>query len=181
MNSKGSKTILILVVGLTAFSSAMKELNQIRQFGSEVSQFVAEWSETLAPAEIPPPAMAKIETCQSKQSEPAVELPWLDHVAETEETADIEDSEDAPPPPVMKRTKPRKARAHVDPVQFEVRMWNHDLGAPEVPAVPLVSDFTFQASPFKFKSRKQSFIRMNPRDREMLKTLNRSINLRIAS
>jgi hypothetical protein len=181
MNSKGSKAILILVVGLTAFSSAMKELNQIRQFGSEVSQFVAEWSDKLAPAEIPRPVLAKVGTCHSKQSEPAVELPWLNHVAETEQTADIDEPEDAPAPPVMKRAKIRQARpAKVDPTQFEVRIMNDEVGAPEVPAVPLVSDFTFQSSPFKFKSRKQGFIRMNPRDREMLKSLNHSINLRIS-
>lgn len=182
MNSKGSKAILILVIGLTAFSSAMKEINQIRQFGLQVNHFVAEWSDKLAPADIPPPVMAKLETCSSKQSEPVVELPWLAHVAEPDETADIEDPEVAPPPPMLKKARLKKVRpAHVDPVQFQVRILNDVVGAPEVPAVPLVSDFTFQSTSFKFKGRKQSFIRINPRDREMLKTLNRGISLRIAS
>lgn len=72
MNSKGSRVILILVVALTAFSSAMKELNEVRQFGLQLNQFVAEWSEKLAPApaDIPEPVLARVETCHSKQSEP---------------------------------------------------------------------------------------------------------------
>ena len=41
MNGKGYKAILILVVGLTAFSSAIKELNQIREFGADASAFVS--------------------------------------------------------------------------------------------------------------------------------------------
>ncbi len=186
MNSKGSRVILILVVGLTAFSSAIKELNQIRQFGLELNQFVAEWSDKLTPAEIPAPVLAKVGTCQSKQSEPVVELPWLDHVAQTDETTDIEEPEVAPPP-VVNRHKSGKVetlrvkRAHhldVDPVQFEVRILNDQDGAQDVPAV---SDFAMPSS-FKFKGRKHSFnFKINPRDREMLKTLNRSINLRIAS
>jgi hypothetical protein len=183
MNGKGYKAVLILVVGLTAFSSAVKELNQIRQFGADASQLVAQWSEKLMPAEVPPsaiPMVAKLERCGSHQSEPAVELPWLEHVSETEETTDIEEPEVAPAPPVTTRTKIKRAHpAKVDPVQFQVRMMNDEVGAPEVPVVHPLPDFSFQ-SPFQFKSRKQSFIRMNPRDREILKTLNRSINLRIA-
>jgi len=188
MNGKGYKVVLILVVGLTAFSSAMKELSQIREFGLEVNQFVAEWSEKLAPAEIPssipPVTVARLGTCAGKQSEPAVELPWLDHVvervAETEETADIEEPEAAPP--VEKRTRIKKARpVNVDPVQFAVRILNDEVGEQDVPAVPAVSEFSFPSSAFKFKSRKHNFIKINPRDREMLKTLSRGINLRVAS
>ena len=186
MNSKGSRIILILVVGLTAFSSAMKELNQIREFGLEVNQFVAEWSEKLAPAEIPAPVLAKVESCKMKQSVPAVELPWLNHIAQTDETADVEVTE-APEatPPVTKRTATKAKRERlvkVDPVQFEVRILNDQDGAQEVPAVPVTSDFPVPPMTFKFKNHKQGFnFRINPRDREMLKTLNRSINLRVAS
>ena len=152
MNSKGSRVILILVVGLTAFSSAMKELNEVRQFGLQLNQFVAEWSEKLAPAEIPPPVLAKVE----------------------DETTYIEEPDAAPP--AVKQTKSckfetlkaKKARQHdVDPVQFEVR-------------VPAVYDFSTSSSSFKFRTHKFNF-KISPRDREMLKTLNRSINLRIAS
>jgi hypothetical protein len=185
MNGKGYKAILILVVGLTAFSSAMKELNQIREFGAGVNQFVAEWSEKLAPAEVPsavpPVVIAQLDKCQNKVSAPVVELPWLEHVADTDETTDIE--EPAAAPPEIKHTRAKRERqGKVDPVQFEVRILNDKAGESEVPAVPIVSDFPVSSTTFKFKTQKQNFnfYRISPRDREMLKTLNRSINLRIA-
>ena len=179
MNSKGNRVILILVVGLASVTSAMRELNQVRQFGLEASQFIAQWSEKLAPAEIPAPVMAKVETCESKQSQPSVELPWLENsVAQEDEVADIEAPE-APAPPVVTRhkaAKAKKAHAAVDPKEFEVRIVNDE----DVPPV-----FEFQqpsSAAFKFKSRKHNTIfRISPRDREILKTLNRSINLRSAS
>lgn len=185
MNGKGYKVILILVVGLTAFSSAMKELNQIREFGAGVNQFVAEWSEKLAPAEspsaVPPVVIAKLDKCQSKVSAPDVELPWLEHVADTDETTNIEETEAAPPVKRSTTRAMRERQGKLDPVQFEVRILNDQAGEPEVPAVPTVSDFPVPSSAFRFKSHKQSFnFKISPRDREMLKTLNRGINLRIA-
>ena len=182
MNSKGNRVILILVVGLASFTSAMRELNQLRQFGTDASQFIAQWSEKLMPAEIPAQVVAsRVQTCESKQSEPSVELPWLDNsVAQEDEIADIEEPE-AAAPPVVKRAKAAKVkkarRVDVDPKEFEVRIFNDQ-------DVPAVFEFAQPSSlsSFKFKSRKHgSSFRISPRDREMLKTLNRSINLRIAS
>jgi len=187
MNGKGYKVILILVVGLTAFSSAIKELNQMRQLGLEVNQFVAEWSAKLMPAEVPPPpapVVARLSTCESKQSEPMVDLPWVEHAAEANENNDIEETEVAAPPVVTKRSTNRAKRERsvkVDPVQFEVRVLNEQVGTQELPAVPGVSDFPMSSTTFKFRNRRQSFnFKINPRDREILKTLNRSINLRTA-
>jgi|SRR5689334_4834205 len=186
MNGKGYKVILILVVGLTAFSSAMKELNQIRQFGLEANQFVAEWSAKLMPADVPPPpapVVARLSTCESKQSAPVVELPWLEHAAEADETTDVEAPEVAAAP-VVKRSTTRAKRERagkVDPTQFEVRIMNDQVGPQEVPAVPVISDFSAPPTTVKFRSHKQSFnFKINPRDREILKTLSRSINLRTA-
>ena len=175
MNSKGNRVILILVVGLAAFSSAMKELNEVRKFGLEVNQFVAQWSEKLAPAEIPAaPVVAKVQTCNSKHSEVSVELPWMENNVAQESEA---------PASVVKReaTKAKKARRfEVDPKQFEVRILNDHDGDQNVPAV-----YEFQqppsASTFKFRTHKFNFNKLSPRDREMLKTWSRSINLRIAS
>jgi len=185
MDSKGNKVILILVVGLAAFSSAMRELNEVRKFGLEVNQFVAQWSETLAPAEIPAaPVVARVQTCESKHSEVSVELPWMENtVAQQDEISDIEEPE-APAPSVVKRDKPAKVkkahRVDVDPKEFEVRILNDHDGDQDIPAV-----YEFQqppsASTFKFRTHKFNFNKLSPRDREMLKTLNRSINLRIAS
>jgi hypothetical protein len=202
MNSTGQhgekasyRIILLLVVGLTAFSSAMKELNQLQQFGLEASRLAAEWSGKLIPAEVPPTApVITVEntplTCETKelqQSAPSVELPWLDNDA-------------APAAPIPERIKIRKAppvppafeqpsrltesqiaklrqlrRLEIDPVEFEVRILSdHDAEA-DTPVAPELPLYTFKA-----KSRKHNPVR-NPREREIiLKSVNRSINLRIA-
>lgn len=188
MNGKGYKAILILVVGLTAFSSAVKEVNQIREFSAQASQFVAEWSAKLTPVEVspaavPPVVVAMHERCGSKQSEPSVELPWLEHVADTEETMDNEAIEVTPTVAKQSTTRAkRERRGNVDPAQLVVKILSDQVGEPEMPALPAVSEFPVPAATYKFKGRRHDFnFKINPRDREMLKTLNRSIILRIAS
>ena len=179
----GYLVIMLLVVGLTAFSHSMKELTEIHQLTLDASRLVAQWSGNVTPAEIPQtPQIAqtvikieKHESCQSKQSEPAVELPRLTAPTSV-----------APLRPQTPKTLERRdqiakvkklQRIDIDADAFEVR----------VPAVQLPdSDESvtteFPAFTFKTKTRKPGALRINPRDREMLlKTLNRSINLRIAS
>lgn len=72
-DKKSYRVILLLVVGLTAFSSAMKELNQIREFTRDASNLVASWShvvqpagpvEKLVPVEIPRAAV-RLEVCDA--------------------------------------------------------------------------------------------------------------------
>jgi len=190
-NDKASyRIVLLLVVGLTAFSSAMKELNQIQQLSLDASRLMAQWSGTIVPVEVPqtpqpPPSttLVKSESCEMKQSAPSVELPWLTHVAQAE-TNEIEDTE---APAVVKRSsdvKVKRVRRHeVDPRQFEVRIPTVHEADPEtfeivLPAVPVTS---FSTAPFKFKARKNGSFRINTRDREMLlKTFNRSISVRSA-
>ncbi|HKY43103.1 MAG TPA: hypothetical protein VJM50_08400, partial [Pyrinomonadaceae bacterium] len=88
--NSGYKVLLLLVVGLTAFSSAMKELNQLQQFALGASHLIAEWSDKFYPAQNVPPipqtteiqhTAIKAETCELKQSLPSVELPWLSNAA----------------------------------------------------------------------------------------------------
>ena len=191
-NEKASyRIILLLVVGLTAFSSAMKELNQIQELGLDASRLIAQWSATISPVEVPQapaPMLVKDESCEIKQSTPSVELPWLTHDAQAE-TSEIEETE---APVVVKRSSAgrldvvkvkRVRRNEVDPVQFQVRIpSDHDAEAETlqivIPEVPVTS---FSAPPFKFKTRRNHPSRINTRDREMLlKTFSRSINLRIA-
>lgn len=184
----GYRVILLLVVGLAAFSSAMKELNQVQQLSLEVGQLMAQWSDKIAPAQIPQTAFkqtaAKLETCESKQSAPSVELPWIDSVAR-EKTTEL--SAVAPrQPELVHPAKPsgvqivrlkKQRRIDIDPVQLEVRISTDHDAEPDEEAIPSVLPLNL----FKAKSRKHGAIRINPRDREMLlKTVNRSINLRIA-
>jgi hypothetical protein len=189
-NDKASyRIILLLVVGLTAFSSAMKELNQIQQLGLDASRLIAHWSATIVPVEVPQtpaPMVVKTENCELEQSTPSIELPWLTQVAEENET-----------PVIVRRSSPGKGdvvkvkqvrRIDIDPVQFEVRIPSVHVADDEADET-IVSDFpvtSFSLTPlpatqFKAKTRRNGSFRINTRDREMLlKTFNRSINLRIA-
>ena len=190
----GYRVILLLVVALAAFSSAMKELNQIQQLALDANLLAAHWSNRIAPTE-PQPVIVKAQTCGMKQSPPAVELPWLaeSRPAASEEmnmlaergSVEIEKSTRSviahrPRPGGAQIAQVKKLRVtdvdEIDPVQFEVRLPSvHEAGADDsvIPDLPL--------SLFKAKNRKHGAIRISPRDREMLLKLNRSINLRIAS
>ena len=184
MRDTGYRVILLLVVGLAAFSSAMKELNQVQQLSLEASQLITQWSDKIAPTEVPPPAVVKLESCEIKQSAPSIELPWLASVADEETT---KPRAMAPVPPILSHpAKPSAGQLaklkklqllNIDPVQFEVRISpddNEETDEAITSELPLTM--------FKAKARRHRAIRINPRDREiLLKTLNRSINLRIAS
>jgi hypothetical protein len=198
MNSKvqnGKKSsylvILLLVVGLTAFSSTMRELNQVREFLLDTSRLAAQASARISPNEIPH-AIVKLETCDAgnrlQQSIPAVELPWLDEVQDETEPTVVTPRRvpqvtakprfiPAPPvkPGAAQLAKLEKLRRfEFDAKQSEVTM-SSDHGAE--PDTFIISDFPVTL--FKTKTRKNG-IKINPRDREMLlKTLNRSINLRM--
>lgn len=186
----GYLVIALLVVGLAAFSHSMKELAEIHQVTLDASRLVAQWSGNVTPAEIPqiPQTIVrieKLESCDSKQSAPSVELPWLD-----EET---EPSAVAPERTQQRRTQkierrvitiPSEAeiarklqRIGINADEFEVRIPNVPFPEAGEPAAAELPSFTFKA-----RARKHGAIKLNPRDREiLLKTLNRSINLRIAS
>jgi hypothetical protein len=203
MNSTGRKSeksgylvILLLVVGLTAFSHSMKELTEIHQLTLGASRLVAQWNGNVTPAEIPhaPVKIVKIEnheSCESKQSTPSVELPWLEEASQQTEPSAV-----APARP--RQTKAQRIERHVitipseaeiakvkklnridiDADEFEVRIPSVQIPEADEPAAAA----EFPAFTFRAKARKQGAIKINPRDREiLLKTLTRSINLRSAS
>ncbi|HYV11243.1 MAG TPA: hypothetical protein VE980_10125 [Pyrinomonadaceae bacterium] len=184
----GYLVILLLVVGLTAFSHSMKELTEIHQLTLDASRLVAQWSGNVTPAEIPQiPQIAqtvvrieKHESCERKQSAPAVELPWL-----TESSASV-----APVRKQIKIERVERVSRPAIPSEAQLaklkKLQRFDVGADafevRVPNVTLPDSDEFPAFTFKTKTRKPGALRINPRDREiLLKTLNRSINLRIAS
>lgn len=188
MNSKGQNgeklVILLLVVGLTAFSNALKELNQIQQFTLDAGRFIAKWSDKVVPTEVPH-TVVKLETCESKtslqQSLPSVELPWLAAVPRIKTIKEpsavaLSRSRQTKPSEIQLARLKNVPRIDIDPVQFEVRILTDNDAEPDG---GITSALPFQ---FKAKTRKHGAVRINPRDREMLlKTLNRSINLRVAS
>ena len=174
--NSGYLVILLLVVGLTAFSHSMKELTEIHQLTLDASRLVAQWSGNFTPAEIPQTSIQvvkveKLESCEiSKQSVPAVELPWLDETSKEPVAGTVVKSR----PAKLKKLQ----RIGIDAGEFEVRIpYVRIPEAGEAGSTPEIPEFTFRA-----KARKPGAVKFSPRDREMiLKTLNRSINLRIAS
>lgn len=194
----GYKVLLLLVVGLTAFSSAMKELNQLQQFAVESSHLVAKLADRIAPAQISPVpvvpqlpetpeiqhAAIEVETCELHQSLPSIDLPWLSNVARTPDTkpravvprpSQVIDFKGDLPSEIEIAQLKKIPQIDADQVQFAFKLSND--GEPD--------SFVFKELPtpqFKIKTRRHRDNRMNPRDREIfLKTLNRSINLRFAS
>ncbi len=185
----GYRVILLLVVGLAAFSSAMKELNQVQQFALDAGRLITQWSEQIAPTEVPP-TVVKVETCDSQrppqQSLPSVELPWLDRETVPSPVAPVRLQQNnirknLPKPGGAQIARLKKIpQMDINPFEFEVRLLaDLDERAEAVMSEVPVSTFV---TPYKTKARKHRVIRINPRDREMLlKTLNRGINLRSAS
>ena len=185
----GYLVILLLVVGLTAFSHSMKELTEIHHLTLDASRLIAQWSGNVTPVETPQTIVRieKHESCDIKQSTPSVELPWLN-----EET---EPSAVAPGRSQQTRIQKIERRVFVGPSETEIaklkRLPRFEINADEfevrVPVdvqnldsdEPVVAEFP--ATAFKAKARRHNVLRINPRDRDiLLKTLNRSINLRIA-
>ena len=193
---KGRYTvILLLVVGLTAFSSAVKDLSNLQHFAVEASHLVAKVSGEFAPAEIPHiPQTTEIRhtainvaSCELKQSAPSVELPWLSNVVRASDKpgekkpraivprpTQVIDFRQDPPISEYQIAKLKKLpQIDFDPGQFQLKI----VDGAEADA------FVFtETTHVRNRARKSREIRINPRDREMLlKTLNRSINLRFAS
>lgn len=188
--------LLLLVVGMTAFSSAMKELNQLQQFALGASDLIAEWSDKFYPVQEVPPVpqtteiqtTIKVETCELKQSLPSVELPWLSNAAARpvepkppraivpRPSQVIDFKNDPPLPSEIQIAKLKKIpQIDIDTVQFAFRIANGD-----EPNVFVATELP--KSEVKNRARRYREIKINPRDREMLwKSLNRSINLRSAS
>jgi hypothetical protein len=190
----GYKVILLVVVGLTAFSSAMKELNQLQQFSLEASRLVAQWSERFAPAEVPAvphttevkQMVVQVESCDLKQSAPSVELPWLSNVAPVTRPAPravvprpsqaIDVAKNLPKPTDFQFARLKKLpQIDFDSAHFDFTITTDD-GLDPAAAAEL------KAAHDKARTRRVRELRIQTRDREIfLKNLNRSINLRVAS
>ncbi len=189
-NKTGYLVALLLVVGLAAFSNSMRELAEIQRFTLDTSRLIAQY---VAPAELPqiPQApqviVAKLDSCDSRQA-PSVEVEWLEDVEGITEPG-VQARVPAPPVRIAPRVrvKPtdiqlakvdkfRQLEFHAPPFGFKIDTDGDDEADAPVPVqLPLTM--------FKAKNRKNNnVIRLNTREREMiLRTLNRSINLRTAS
>ena len=198
---KSYRVVLLLVVGLTAFSSAMKELNLLREFSRDTSDLVASWSKSVAPeaprvpqavpAEVPQ-AVEAVEVCDNshrlREIEPVDDLDLGGGVAE--EAVKIKDVGKTVVAERSNRRnihrvatlRPADRSAGIDLI--ELRKQIHREGDLKVmimadrngeAQVVFPSGFEFKVP--KVKTHRQLF---RPDEREVLRTLNRSLNLRSA-
>ena len=71
---KSYRVILLLIVGLAAFSSAMKELNQVQELALETNSLIAKLSDVIAPAD-KTETLVQVETCEKILTPPVPALP----------------------------------------------------------------------------------------------------------
>ena len=187
---KSYRVILLLVVALAAFSSAMKELNQVRDMTVEASNLVAQWKQAIAPAD--PMVTLSVETCQNTRTlVPPPPLQALPPAPAAPVQADAMDvvvpaAPPAPeavpvqpaPPAVREAPKPKRAvRPAHDAAEVRVLLSKDDFVEKTIKDA-FESDQSVKA----FKTRNRRFIFVTPEGHDIiLKTLNRSVNLRSAS
>ena len=188
---KSYRVILLLAVGLTAFSSAMKELNLLREFSRDTSNMVASWSHALTP-ETPqvvvpvavPAPVEKVEVCESSHQVNQVELGGGVARAEVK-------IKDVGKTFVAERSRRRDTQAVATlrgnrsadiellkqlprDANFKVTIMADSDGEGEF-AFP--SSFEFKVPKVKTFNR---HVIIKPEERDVLKSLNRSLNLRSA-
>jgi outer membrane biosynthesis protein TonB len=189
-DKKSYRVLLLLLVGLASFSSAMKELNQVRELTLQTTNFLAQLKDAFAPAgEL---TTVSVETCQnSRMSPPPPPLPALPPVppapAVESDAMDIDVPEVAPAPPAPPVTppaapkprevpQPRRLRPAHDPAEVRVFFSTDDFEKSIKDAFE--SDQSLKA----LKAKNRRYIYVTPDDHDViLKTFNRSINLRGAS
>lgn len=182
----GYLVALLLVVGLAAFSNSMRELADIHRFTLDTGRLIAQY---MAPAElpqapqIPQVVIAKLNSCEHRQGQ----VKWLEGVEGITEPG-AQATVPAPPVKIV-RVAPRTP---AKPTEFQLAK------------VEKLAKFDFHSAPFEFKIAaddnvdsdtpaqlpstmfkakkfQHNVFKLSTRDREMiLRTLNRSINLRTA-
>jgi hypothetical protein len=182
--NKSYRVILFLFVGLVAFSSAMKEFKQIHQLTQQTSALVARWSHSIAPVEHYA-ILGQAQTCERTKIlvPPAPPLPAPAVPAFELQAPEIPAPALVPPTPprapVVPAAKPRReVRPSNDDAEVRVLLSTDDLVEKSLRDA-LEANATLKA--LKAKNRRpQIFITPDGKD-VILKSLNRSINLRSAS
>ncbi|HEY3582173.1 MAG TPA: hypothetical protein VGK82_16570 [Pyrinomonadaceae bacterium] len=177
---------------MAAFSSAMKELNQVRDLTVEAGNLVAQWKDAIAPAD--PMVTLSVETCQNTRTlvPPPPPLQALPPAAPVQADAldvvvpEVPSAPEAlpakpatPAPPAIREVpKPRRAvRSAHDAAEVRVLLSKDDFVEKTIKDA-----FELDQSLKTFRTRNRRFIFVTPEGHDIiLKTLNRSVNLRSAS
>ena len=196
---KSYRVLLLLIVGLAAFSSAMKELNKVQELTLQTGQLVAQWTDSLTTEKNE--MLVKVQTCDSKVLVPALpnlpplpampDIPAVPDVAVPDAPADIEVDvpapQAAPPVPAVPPAKPRRVmrvqrEAAATAKATEARGMRVFVTSEGVVEKALKDVFEADVNLKAFKAKNRRHIWIGPEGRDvLLKTLNRSINLRSAS
>ena len=188
------RVILLLIVGLAAFSSAMKELNQVHELTLQTGQLIAQWTDSLPNHRNE--MLVKVDTCDSKIQPPLPAVPALPAMpsapavsAVPSAPADVEivvpDAlpQAAPPAPEVRPAKPRRVvrvqrevPATASAETPEVRVF---ISTEEVINKALKDAFEADLNLKALKAKNRRHLLISPDGRDvLLKSLNRSINLR---
>jgi hypothetical protein len=187
---KSYRAILLLIVGLAAFSSAMKELNQVHELTLRTGELVARWTDLL-PRESNE-LLAKVDTCDSKILPPVPPMPALPAVppvpaapAVPPSMSDIEiDFPNAPPAvpsaPAVPKVKPRRVvRVQRDVASAAAADLRVFVSTEDVVDKALKYAFEVDVNQKALKAKNRRHIVIGSHGRDMLlKSLSRSINLR---
>lgn len=181
--NKSYRVMLLLFVGFVAFSSAVKEFKQVHQLTRQTNALIAHWTDAFAPAERYT-VLAQVQTCERTKvlvpPTPPLPAPAVPPVQlEVPEIAAPALVPPTPPKAPAVPAKPRRVvRPNPDDAEVRVLLSTEDLVEKGLRDA-LESDVTLKA--LKAKNRRhQIFITPDGKD-VLLKTLNRSINLRSAS
>ena len=201
-DKKSYRIILLLVVGLTAFSSAMKELNLLREFSRDTSEFVASLSKSMTPDRAPAPPRVvvpvevpqvpvEVEVCERSKAlesaEPVEQIEMGGSVARVQAR-----NKDVGKTFVAERSVRREAQAvatlrTLRSADIDVMELRKQLRREADLKVTIMADrdggFEFtvpSGSEFKVPKVKTQWHLIKPEERDMLKNLNRSLNVRSA-
>ena len=192
---KSYRVVLLLVVGLAALANTYREVNQLRDLTLQTTSFVAQLQDAFAPAN--EPTIVSVETCQNRrmsppappmpEAAPVPPVPAVEADASEVEVPAVPAVAPVAPVPAVRPVAPANLRAPEVPQPRRVRPAH---GPAEVRVFVSTDDFqknikdAFESdqSLKALKAKSRRYIYMTPDGRDMLlKTLNRSLNLRSAS
>jgi hypothetical protein len=189
------RIVLLLIVGLAAFSSAMKELNKVHEFTLQTGELIAQWTGSMATEKSE--MLVKVDTCDSQIPVPPLPalppmppMPSAAPVVPPAPPADVEiDAPDALPPvappaapAVPEVPKPRRVvRVHREAATAkaadvpEVKVY---VSSEEILDRVLKDAFEADVNLKAIKAKNRRHFVISPNGDVILKSLNRSINLR---
>ena len=190
------RIVLLLIVGLAAFSSAMKELNKVHELTLQTGELIAQWTGSMANEKNE--MLVKVDTCDSQIPVPPLPalppmpaMPTVAPAVPPAPPADVKiDAPDALPPvappaapAVPEVPKPRRVvRVHREAAATakaaEVPEVKVIVSSEEILDRVLKDAFEADTNLKALKAKNRRHFVISPNGDVLLKSMNRSINLR---